>query len=138
MRRRDEAYILDICDELLGERGERQKRFDFLRGLPSLTTRRCSMLPVDAYYPGKALVIEYHELEHTRSVKLWNKMTACGLTRDQQRRRYDRRRAKVLPKNGIRLVVIDYKSLDPDRRGRVPRAAKTRNSVRDLLRKVLP
>ena len=95
------------------------------------------MLPVDAYYPGKGLVIEYHELQHTKSVKFWNRMTACGLTRDQQRRRYDRRRAKVLPKNGIRLLVFDYNSLNPNTRGRLPRTARTRDIVRDLLRDFL-
>src|SRR5690606_2600377 len=28
----DEAYVLDICDEVLGLKGLRQHRFDFLRG----------------------------------------------------------------------------------------------------------
>jgi hypothetical protein len=48
-RSKDEHYILEICDELLGEKGERQKRFDFLRGFPSLTTGRRAPLPVDAF-----------------------------------------------------------------------------------------
>jgi hypothetical protein len=134
---KDEHYILDICDELLCEKGERQKRFDFLRGLPSLKTGRRAMLPVDAYYPGRALVIEYHELQHTNSVKFWNKLTACGLTRDHQRRRYDRIRGNALPKNGIKLVVIDCKRLDTDSRGRLQRTAKDRDILRDLLRKFL-
>jgi hypothetical protein len=29
---RDEAYVIDLCDETLGEVGRRQKRFEWLRG----------------------------------------------------------------------------------------------------------
>jgi hypothetical protein len=28
----DEAYVLDLCDEVLGDRGSRQHRFDWLVG----------------------------------------------------------------------------------------------------------
>lgn len=48
----DEAYILDICDTLLKQKGLRQHRFDFLRGDSGVK------LPVDAYYPTLNLVIE--------------------------------------------------------------------------------
>jgi hypothetical protein len=30
----DEYYVLDLCDEALGERALRQHRFDWLRGDP--------------------------------------------------------------------------------------------------------
>lgn len=129
----DEHYILDICDDLLGEKGERQKCFDFLLGLPSLKTSRCAKLPVDAYYRSKALVIEYHETQHTNSVAFWNKVTACGLTRDEQRQRYDKIRATDLPKNGYTLVVIDYKQFDTKNNGRLKRTDKDRDKVRQLL-----
>jgi hypothetical protein len=52
---RDETYVLDICDRVLGVSGIRQHRFAFLQddtGTP---------LPVDAYYPELSLVIEYRE-----------------------------------------------------------------------------
>ena len=32
----DESYILNLCDEILGVKAVRQKRFDFLRGDPRL------------------------------------------------------------------------------------------------------
>ena len=48
----DEEYVIDLCDEVLGEAARRQYRFDFLRG--DANTR----LPVDAYYPSRKLVIE--------------------------------------------------------------------------------
>src|SRR5262245_59731614 len=97
----DETYILDICDHALGEKSKRQHRFDFLLGLPSLKTGKRSKLPVDAYYPNRSLVIEYHESQHTKSVAFWNRMTACGLSRDEQRKRYDEFRGTLLPRNGI-------------------------------------
>ena len=99
----DEKYIVDLCDRVLGALSERQYRFDFLRG------DRGHRLPVDAYYPAISLAIEYHEVQHTRSVPFMDKrMTASGVSRDVQRRLYDDRRRKVLPENGINLIILDY------------------------------
>lgn len=56
----DEAYIIDLCDRVLGLTALRQHRFDFLRGDRD---RRgtCRKLPVDAFYPSLPLVIECRE-----------------------------------------------------------------------------
>ena len=132
---KDEDYILDICDKVLRRESVRQKRFDFLRGLPSRKTGRCAMLPVDAYYPAKELVIEYHEKQHTKSG--WNRPTACGLNRDEQRRRYDEIRKKTLPKKGIKLVVIDYMEFETNAKGRLKRTKSDRATVRRLLHKFI-
>lgn len=99
---RDEDYVIEICDTLLGQKSLRQHRFDFLRGD---TGRK---LPVDAYYPLLNVVIEYRERQHTESVKFWNKKTASGITRDEQRARYDQRRRDLLPLYNIRLIEISY------------------------------
>lgn len=99
----DEYYVIDLCDEVLGEKAERQAKFDFLKG----DSGKC--LPVDAYYPKKKLVIEYYERQHTESVKLFDKrMTVSGVTRGEQRRIYDERRMAELPKHGIDVQVISY------------------------------
>lgn len=104
----DEAYILDLCDELLGWRAQREHRFPFLLGDPGKSGRRTS-LPVDAYYPDLALVIEYQERQHFEAVahfdKPW-KLTVSGVHRGEQRRIYDARREEVLPQHGIKLVVL--------------------------------
>jgi hypothetical protein len=42
---KDEAYIIDLCDRVLGRKAVRQHPFDFLRGDPGRPLR------VDAYYP---------------------------------------------------------------------------------------
>lgn len=104
-KNRDEDYVINLCDEILGIEAERQYRFDFLIGD---TGRK---LPVDAFYPSLNLVVEYRERQHTESIKFWNKPTSSGIPRDEQRAEYDERRRKVLPENGIRLVEISYSDL---------------------------
>lgn len=104
-KNRDEDYVINLCDEILDMKAERQYRFDFLLGDTGVR------LPVDAYYPSLNLVVEYRERQHTESVKFWNKPTASGIPRDEQRARYDERRRKVLPEHGIRLVEISYSDL---------------------------
>lgn len=99
----DEHYVIDLCDEILGQTASRQHRFDFLRGDSGMT------LPVDAYYSSLKLVIEYHESQHTESTPFFDKkQTVSGVPRGEQRRKYDQLRQEVLPKHGINVVVIPY------------------------------
>jgi len=99
----DEHYVIDLCDEILGQTASRQHRFDFLRGDSGMT------LPVDAYYSFLKLVIEYHESQHTESTPFFDKkQTVSGVSRGEQRQKYDQLRQEVLPKHGINVVVIPY------------------------------
>ena len=100
----DEAYVIDLCDETLGTTAYRQHRFPFLTGDSGRT------LPVDAYYPSMNLVVEYYESQHTESgfFDHKDKLTVSGVDRGEQRRIYDERRRTVLPKHGIKLVIINY------------------------------
>ncbi|MDG4949630.1 hypothetical protein NLM59_01725 [Weeksellaceae bacterium KMM 9724] len=99
----DEAYIIDLCDIVLQSEGIRQHRFDFLRGDTGVK------LPVDCYYPNLNLVIEYYERQHSETVKFFDKrMTSSGISRGEQRKRYDDLRKTELPKNGIKLIIFDY------------------------------
>ena len=102
---RDEDYVIDLCDEVLNLTASRQHRFDFLVGDTGIP------LPTDAYYAEHNLVVEYCERQHTESVGFWNKMTASGVLRDEQRMRYDQRRRDILPQHGIRLIEISYADL---------------------------
>jgi hypothetical protein len=119
----DAAYVLDLCDELLEERGSREHSFEWLLGDPGKNgTRR--KLPVDAYYPGHRLVIEYRERQHDEPNTHFDKpavMTVSGVHRGEQRRRYDERRDREIPANGLRLLVIKPDDLDATRRGRLRR-----------------
>ncbi len=99
----DEHYVINLCDEILKSKASRQHRFDFLKGDTG------HLLPVDAYYSDRKLVIEYYEIQHTQDVPFFdNKKTASGVSRGEQRRIYDERRQKLLPENGIELVIISY------------------------------
>jgi hypothetical protein len=103
----DEAYIIGLCDSILGREAIRQHKFDFLRGDPG-KNGKTAMLPVDAWYPDLALVIEYRERQHTEAVALWDgKPTVSGVNRGEQRPLYDQRRRDVLPTHGIRLIEFD-------------------------------
>lgn len=99
----DEAYILNFCDEILNVKGLRQHRFDFLRGDSGIK------LPVDIYYPTLKLVIEYREKQHTEAVAFFDKrITSSGISRAEQRKRYDELRRTEIPKNGLDLIEFDY------------------------------
>lgn len=99
----DEAYILDICDEILNLKGLRQHRFDFLRGDSG------TKLPVDIYYPTLKLVIEYREKQHSEEVAFFDKrITSSGISRGEQRKRYDELRRTEIPKNELELIEFDY------------------------------
>ena len=65
--------------------------------------------------------IEYCERQHTESVRFWNKPTASGIPRDEQRTRYDQRRRDILPKHGIRLVEISFSDFPHDSHKRLLR-----------------
>jgi hypothetical protein len=102
---KDESYVIDLCDEVLGIRAMRQHRFDFLKGDAG------TKLPVDAYYEPLNLVVEYRERQHTEEVRFFDKperMTLSGVHRGEQRKLYDERRREVLPENGIELIEFSY------------------------------
>lgn len=104
----DERYVIDLCDEVLGQVASRQHCFDFLRGDPDVRgmARR---LPVDAFYAPLKLAAEFHEQQHSKPVPHFDKrMTVSGVPRSEQRRRYDQRRRDTLPAWGITLVELSY------------------------------
>ena len=104
----DERYVLDLCDEVLGVPGTRQARFDWLRGDPSPSRRRGTLLPVDGYWPDLGLVVEFQEEQHSRPSPFFDRrQTVSGVGRAEQRRRYDERKRTEISDHGLRLVVIE-------------------------------
>jgi hypothetical protein len=104
-RDRDQDYVTNLCDEVLGERARREHRFDWLRG-DSGEDGRARALPVDAFYPEHGLVVEYRERQHAEPVPHFDKphvLTVSGVHRGEQRRIYDLRREREIPKHGLRL-----------------------------------
>lgn len=129
----DEAYVLDHCDAILGEAARRQHRFDFLLGDPGKDGRH-RRLPVDAWYSGHNLVVEYRERQHSEAVRFFDRrQTVSGVGRGEQRALYDARRRVVLAEQGIRLVEIDYSHFSFDRAKRIIRQARDRVIIAGLL-----
>lgn len=130
----DEAWIIGLCDEVLGEQAIRQHRFPFLTGDPGATGRR-SLLPVDAFYPARKLVIEFHEIQHSQPVAHFDKrQTVSGVSRGEQRRHYDELRRKVLLQHGIDIVVFDYSEFEHTTGGRLRRTSRDRQIIAERLR----
>lgn len=133
-RNSDEAWIIGLCDEVLGEHAIRQHRFPFLTGDPGSTGRR-SPLPVDAFYPTRKLVIEFHEIQHSQPVAHFDKrQTVSGVSRAEQRRRYDELRCTVLPQHGIDIVIFDYSEFEHTTAGRLQRTSRDRQIIAERLR----
>ncbi len=119
----DEFYVLDLCDEALGEPGLRQHRFPWLLGDPSPKTGRTVALPVDGYWPTRNLVVEFYERQHSEAVPFFDKpdrLTVSGVARGEQRALYDERRRQLVPQQGIRLVIITLEDFESDR-GKIAR-----------------
>lgn len=123
---KDEQYVLQICVKVLKQVSSRQHKFDFLLGDKNLNGFAVK-LPVDAYYDKLKLVIEYRERQHTESVSFFDKtdrITVSGVHRGEQRKIYDERRRKLIPKNGLTLVEISYTHFSHDRKMRIIRNEK--------------
>jgi very-short-patch-repair endonuclease len=114
----DEAYVVDLCDEILDEQALRQHRFDWLRG------DQGHRLPVDAYYRRRRVVVEYRERQHEEPNPHFDKphkLTVSGVHRGIQRKLYDHRRTELVPAHGLTLVVISPADLSANSRGRLRR-----------------
>lgn len=132
-RPRDETYIVELCDDILGHQASRGHKFSFLLGDPGKDGRRVR-LPVDAYYSALNLVVEYHERQHSEPVPFFDKrIVASGITRGEQRRKYDRLRKEILPQHGIVLVEFGYQDFEHDANKRLRRVALDREAVRQRL-----
>ena len=111
MPRQKEQYCISlVSDALDGAKYTKQHQFDFLKGEPTTKRPNGIKLRVDAYYPDFRLILEFREGQHYSDSKrfdFWNnKQTAIGVDRKTQRLMYDKKREKVLPANGYKLLVI--------------------------------
>jgi hypothetical protein len=118
MSGKDDGYIIDLCDLVLGHTTIRQHRFQFLVG--DCGTR----LPVDAYYPELKLVVEYHERQHDETVKFFDKpdkLTCSGVSRGEQRALYDQRRRDFCLAQNINLIELKVGLFQHNARKRLAR-----------------
>lgn len=128
----DETYIIDLCDTVLEQKADRQKRFDFLLGDLHKDGVSKTKLPVDAFYPRYRLVIEFKESQHIESVPIFDKAevnTVSLVNRGEQRLIYDKRRATELPLHGIKFVEISFDMFNYDNQNKI-----IRNPQMDILK----
>lgn len=120
----DETYVIDLCDIVLGQQANRQKRFDFLLGDLHKDGISRTKLPVDAHYESLNLVVEFMEKKQTEDVAFSDKadvITISGVNRDQQRKIYNQRKRELIPKNNINLVMISYDDFQFDSQKKIVR-----------------
>lgn len=135
----DEHYVLDLCDEVLGAVAQRQATFDWLRGDASAARPRGTRLPVDGYWPDLALVVEFHEEQHSQPSPFFDRrQTISGMGRGEQRRLYDARKRQVIPERGLHLVIIDKEQFALKSKRIVRDRDRDRALVRELLRSFTP
>ena len=131
----DENYIIDLCDEILGQKASRQHRFPFLVGDPG-RNGNCCKLPVDAYYKSLKLVVEYRERQHIEYVGFFdNKKTSQGITRGEQRQRYDKLRRIILPLHGIQLIELSFNQFSYNS---AKRLLRNKTDDIEILRTIIP
>lgn len=127
----DEYYVLDLCDEVLGSKGARQHRFEWLLGDPGHNGRQVR-LPVDSFWQDFGLVVEYRERQHEDAVPIFDKpdvLTISGVSRGEQRAIYDRRRDELIPAYGLRLIIINAHDLDAKANGKLRRTREADLSI---------
>lgn len=120
----DETYVIDLCDKVLEQKANRQKRFDFLLGDLHKDGKTKTKLPVDSYYDSLHLVIQFMEFQADEVFPDRNTPEPIDdpeqaidnperepkkiITRAEQRQIYDQRRIEVLPEHGIDIIEISY------------------------------
>jgi restriction system protein len=85
------------------------------------------------------LVVEYHERQHSEEVKFFDRrIVASGVTRGEQRRKYDLRRRQILPENGLCLVEFSYEEFEHSSSKRLRRRrALDRTCIQNRLQQFL-
>jgi hypothetical protein len=115
----DEYYLVGLCNELLGEKAIHQHTFNFLVGDLHKDGKRRTRLPLDAFYVGLNLVIEFYEREdEADGAKV---ITISNVKRSEQRKIYAQRKRDVLKEKGIDLVEMDYDEFECDENNRLVR-----------------
>jgi hypothetical protein len=112
-------YVIDLLEELLGEKAEREQRFPWALGDVSPKTGRRTKLPFDAVWPSRRLIVEVDEDQHRRPVDFWDKpdvQTVSGVPRGEQRAIYDRRKRDAARDRGFAVIEIPWERRPPPMR----------------------
>jgi hypothetical protein len=130
----DEVYILGLIDELFNETGSRRHTFDDLLGDLHQNGETRTELPIDIYYAKFKLALEI--VEHPGKKKNTieskeEKLTVSGITRAEQRLKYQKRKKIVLTQKDISFIEIPLDSFEVDDSMQLIR--KKGDDVRELI-----
>lgn len=130
----DEVYILGLIDELFNEIGSRKHTFDDLLGDLHQNGETRTELPIDIYFAKFKLALEI--VQHSGQKKSAieskeEKLTVSGITRSEQRLKYQKRKKIVLAQKDISFIEIPLDSFEVDASNQLIR--KKGNDVRELM-----
>lgn len=135
MPREDQRYVTELLAELLGP-PEVEKRYDWARGDSRDPSRVGVMLPFDAVWEERRLIVEIDERQHGEAVAFFDKpdrLTVSGVHRGEQRKLYDERKVRLAREQGYTVVRVPTSALA--RLGR--RVAHDRQNDKRVLRELL-
>ncbi len=124
-------YVIKLVEEVIGEKAAREQRFPWAQGDPSPHTKRAAMLPFDAVWESRKLIVEVDEDQHREATPHFDKpdrLTVSGVHRGHQRRIYDERKRAAAVREGYTLVALAW-----PRRRRRDRVVDTTEVRRHLL-----
>lgn len=119
----DEYYLVNLCDELLGQRASRKHTFDTIVGNLHKLRKGRTKLPLDAYYEDLKLVIEFFE-KRVSDDELDEKAKA----RMEQIKYYDEIKKKAILKKEFHLIEIHYAFFECDENDKL-----IRNTENDII-----
>ena len=104
-------YVIGIFADVLNDKPEREKRYEWAVGDPSPKTKLRARLPFDAVWQSRKLIVEVDEDQHRKSIKHFDKpsiLTVSGVHRGDQRREYDRRKREAARAHGYCVLEIPW------------------------------
>lgn len=113
----DEYYLVDLCDEILGEEASRKHIFDSIVGNLHKHGKGRTKLPVDAYYKNLKLVIEFYKDRSETQEEPSEKEQA----RVAQITYYDELKKKRILKMELRLLKIKFSRFELNDTGKLIR-----------------
>lgn len=116
------SHVISLLAEILGSQPEREKTYAWALGDVSPKTGRAALLPFDAVWEDRQLIVEVDEDQHRRAVKFWDKpdvLTVSGVSRGDQRGIYSRRKRETARAMGYMVLEIPWeRKPPPDKRDR--------------------
>ncbi|QHI36909.1 hypothetical protein IMCC3317_22790 [Kordia antarctica] len=119
----DENYLLNICDELLGQEASRKHTFDTLVGNLHKRGKGRTKLPVDAYYKELKLVMEFFQQN-----KPFEELDEKEQARITQIKYYDELKKEAVLAKSFRYMKINYAQFECDEANKL-----IRNTENDTL-----